>query len=499
MMRDKILTVCRRIAGWLRSSAKTWREAIRTLLLLILAAGVVIQSGLLWSHALTRDSIPWSGLHARFNASEPMEAGIDNNASAMPIRFAARSENGLYGTQYNIESLRTAYEETAGVWAQALSNAEQPMPANTRDYRNALKHNLLLMEYDGRIPLYVIAGWLDCTVQEEWKNYELGAIALCETGDNTYELYLRDNSAKLVYARTTVNNNTFDAAAELFEPNHCVLAAEEKNKAVSPDLLYFQESQTFDVLEFHAYSGKSNIDILLEAFGLHAAAAEDSLYTTSGAQTYVSGRNRVQIEPDGGMQYDGTSIRLPILSYGDNRLLQCIQTGAELTNAALEAISCSDSAALIDAYTDTGSGRYIAVYGVQSNGIPIDNSETGYFARYEFEGNTMVHADLALRVSQAVGEQVAVMPERQAAASLTENVDALLSLRYVDSARGTNSSWVQLDWDTEYGDSSTAEQVVPTWYILNGSKNDLGNKLDIDEIVVVRADFDRLIRGGGVS
>ena len=277
------------------------------------------------------------------------------------------------------------------------------------------------------------------------------------------------------------------------------------------------------MLSFGTYDGNT-IDVMLQAFGMDTTAAQNSAYTTAdGVRVYISGPNTLRMLHDGSVQYDGTGVRLT--SHGHDRLIQCVQIGYELTTAALGALDSGAVPVLTNAYTDADSGRYVAVYGIQVNGVPVDNQVTGYFARYEFEGDTMVHADLALRTCQTTGETIAVMPERQAAASLTGQTDVALSLRYIDSAKGAASEWESnlhddgadaALWDAENIDDGTAdtelntawydsagEPVSPQWYILrydDGSGLErIVRTLSPEDIIVVRADFDRLIQRGGAT
>lgn len=535
MIRRRISAVFRRVSGLLR----THREGLRSLLLVVLVVTLVVQSGALWSRVLTRDSIPWSGLRARSAASAQAGQGTDNSAGAVPIRFAARGKDGLYGIQYNTDGLKIAYEDTADVWAQALENAENPTQSNVGQYRTALQQEMLLMEYDGSVPLHIIAGWLGMELPKALDNCIIGAAALCRSADNTYTLYLRDSTdGSLACAQTAVEDSLFDAAVGQFEPNDCLLAADQDDAVVSPDLLYFPGGETFAVVSFQAYNGSDGLEDLLAAFDLDADVAVDNAYTTDGVTVYVSGSNAVRMAEDGSMRYDGTGVGVTASS-GHDQLMQYVQTGYELTGAVLDAIDSGASASMTSAYTDSDTGRYIVVYGLQIGGVPVDNNVTGYFARYEFEGGELVHADLALRTCQTTGETVAVMPEKQAAAALDSAADAVLSLRYVDKAVGTSSSWEQLydedddalwnvenqenpDADTAWNDNlddtgdseeedgldtpwydSTDTPVSPRWYALRYGSTDsmphIGRTLSPDEIVVKQADFDRMIQEGGVS
>ena len=114
----------------------------------------------------------------------------------------------------------------------------------------------------------------------------------------------------------------------------------------------------------------------------------------------------------------------------------------------------------------------------------------------------------------------------------------MLSLRYIDKAVGTNSSWEQLyddstddlwnaedGWqDTPAGEDgwndvpaggqtgdgletswydTTGTPVSPQWYVLRygDAENlpDFGPTISPEEIVVIQADFDRMIQGGGAA
>ena len=484
------MSALRTAARRIRRALRAHREGVRTAVLVLLAAGVLVQAGALWARVLTRESIPWDGVRSWLAEADYGEPDTDNSACALPVRFAARGKTGLYGIQYNTEGLKAAYEQTADVWAQAYQNAAQAAPATSAQYREALRDS------------------------------ESGAL-LC--------------------AQTQVQDSLFEAAVSQFTPNGCALAADEEGSEVSPDLLYVPGGETFDVISFQPYTGGQGMEELLTAFRMDAQLALDNAYGADGVMVYTAGSSTIRIAEDGSMRYEGASVRLPV-TRGHDRLMQCVQTGYELTGMALEAIDCGASPALIRAYTHPDSGRYIVVYGMQIGGVPVDNAVTGYFARYEFEGGRLARANLALRTCQTTGETVAIMPEKQAAASLDAPWDAVLSLRYVDPAVGTDSLWEQLYddgtdglWDAESGETdgwqdtpagedgwedvpaggqtddslttawydTTGTPVSPQWYVLDYGETDelpaFGRTFAPEDIVAVQPDFDRMIQGGGAA
>lgn len=398
-------------------------EGIKTAVLVLLAVLLVVQGGVLY-HRTTDD-----GSKAK-QESTTQQALVDSEAAAFPIRFAVRSENGIYGLEYNASGMQEVFHATADIWAQAWSSAGQPRRATRAEYRKALKNDLMLMEYDGSIPLQLAAGWVGATVSDAWNSVMLGT-AVISRDDVGYTVYFRDNSTgKLLCADTTVDDNIFDTAAAQYDANDCKIAADEKNASVSPDTLYFPGGETFEVMSFADYDGTNGLQALLTAFHMDAEAALKSEYTADNTRIFVSGRDTLQLKKTGEALYDGENIQLTA-AQNNNRQLQYVQCGYTLAQSALDAIGSGAAPALTNAYFDS-KGNYIAVFSMQIGGIPVDNTDTGYFARFTFRGNTMCSAELALRTTQTTGETIAVMPERQVSAALSGAADAVLSLRYVD-------------------------------------------------------------------
>ena len=504
------------ITQWFRRH----REQLKTLLIVVFIAGAAAQSAMLWARVLTRDSIPWPGLRAHAEASAKLSEKTDHRAGAMPVRFAVRNEEGIYGIQYNQLGLEEAYEETAAVWAQACAHTKKGTAVDTETYRRALLQPMMMMQYDGLIPMEIVAGWLGCELPEALSGQVVGSMALCQEKDG-YMLYLRD-SAKNIRAAvpTSVDKQAFDAAITQFEPNDCTLGAEQ-DKTVSPDLLYFPGGESFDMMLFDNYTGGDGMYDILTAFDMDAETALDRAYAADRVMVYVSGRNTVHIGEDGLMRFEG-NIRLPVQA--GEHVMQCVQMGSDLTGEILEAIDCGASASLISAYRDADTGHLITVYGMQIGGVPVDNTATGYFARYEFDANALIRAHLALRTCQSSGETITVMPEKQVAASLQSVQDAQLHLRYVDRAVDTGSTWDTTGaddvWNAENQEVQDTENweelseqaetqadagtpVMPQWYVLRYGEEEIlpefGRTIEPEDIVYVRPDFDRMIQGGHAS
>lgn len=533
-----------RLASRCKECYRKYRNGLRTAFAVILTLTLVVQCGLIWARMLPEDSL---------SLSSRQETMTDNSAGAMPIRFAARGTEGLYGVEYNTDGLQEAYEATAAVWAQALEQAEVPSAVHMDTYSKALTRQMLMIEYDGDVPVDILAGWLGCEAQS-LQDCTLGTMVLCREENNRFQLYFRDGQ-KIRCAATRVEENVFDAVVRQFEPNGCKLAAEEGQTAV-PDLLYGTEQAVFEVMSFHAYSGSDGMELLLEAFGMDAAAAQQKAYQTDDETVYVSGSDTIRLSDTGSLEYRGTGVSVKT-AQGHDRLMQYVQTAYRITGEALEAMDSGAAPALLRAESRE-NGRYVVDFGMQINSVPADNS-AGYFARYVFDDGTLVQAKMSLRTCESTGESIAVMPVRQAAASQVLDADMKLSLRYVDTAHRWNGEAAEDDlwnadsdmdtdqsveedtgmdtadmpaedadipWDEMQDDISTEDiqggtstdgtstedmtqdtteydntAVSAQWYVIRRGSEPVNDtrKLSPEEITVVQPDFDRLIRGGGVS
>lgn len=511
------------------------QSGLRTAVAIVLTLTLMVQCGLLWARMMPENMLSLSPQH---------ETITDNSAGALPIRFAARNAEGLYGVEYHTDSLKNAYEATAAVWADALEQAQSPSAAEMDTYCNALTQPLLMMEYDGHVPIDIVAGWLGCRA-DHLQGGTLGMMVLCKEKNNQFRLYFR-NGQRIRCADTTLDVDAFDAVTQQFEPNGCRLAAEE-GETVVPDLLYGAQEAVFDVMSFSAYNGSQGMDALLEAFGMDAAVAQQNAYKTDDGMVYVSGANTIQLASDGSMEYRGTGVSVQA-AQGHDRLMQYVQTAYRLTGEALEAMDSGATPALLRAETNEETGTYVVDYGMQINSVPVDYA-AGYFARYRFDNGMLTQAKLYLRTCQSTGESIAVMPVRQAAASQALDTDTRLSLRYVDTIQqwstyedtqddslwnadvdpqsgtdadidagldaadidtewnaDTNTEQTDLSWDEMAEDElgtawydNTGTAVSPQWYVIrygDEPNTDVGRTLSPEEITVIPADFDRLIRGG---
>ena len=417
-----------------RAGLSKRRGGLQSAAIVVLTVTMVAQSGWLWTRQLDLTDTPKGTIvHTIARWIGNRNAGVSDTVepAAYPVKIAVRSDTGLYGIQYSADGIAQTWTQMEDLWSTALVEAREMETASMDDYTRALQNNMVFLEFDGSVPLSLIAGWMGAKTPEGGDNCVCGGLLLsCESADN-YRLYLRDAATGQLYsAQTDVSDALFASMAQNFTANDCTMAAETDTE-ISPDTLLFSQAQSFQTVSFQSFTGSASA--LLDVLHIDGQAAQENAYVSrEGASVYVSEDVTVRINTAGLLTYHAEN---GIRAY-DEALIpeearqKCAQLGRTLSANLLESMNSGGEAHLSKAYT-TDDGRYVTVFSLHIDGVPVDN-ELGYFARYEFEDGAMVHADIVLRPCEVTGSATAVMPEAIAAA-VRQDADALLSLRYTDT------------------------------------------------------------------
>lgn len=416
------------------------RSGLQTAGIAVLTVTMVAQGGWIWSRMLDAGSTPKNSI-ARSIVRRLNERNIRSDTiepAAYPIKMAVRNEEGLYGIQYSVVGMTDVYSQTEALWSTALGQCSALRLTTQNEYAAALKNHMVFMEFEGSIPLKLLAGWLDTEVPNGGNDRSCSALLISRGNPGGYHIYLRDaETGTFLTAQTVLSDAEFDSVINLFRPNGCQMAA-EANTVISPDTLHFPQQQGFDTITIRPYEG--GIDTVMQSFYMDGSSAQQSAYTTqSGTMLYSDDTATLRITSDKMLSYDSDSgIRAFRGSLRSGDAIQAYaQLGKTISTTLLENINSSGEAQLIKAYTDD-DGRYVTVFALRIDGVPLDN-DVGYFARYEFEDGAMVHADAVLRVCAITGNVATIMPE-SVAASVRKDATAQLSLRYTDTAPLKESS-----------------------------------------------------------
>ena len=414
--------------------ASRWRGGIQSAAIVVLTVTMVAESGWLWSKQLdVTDTPKGTAVHSIARWLSRHSSGVSDTVepAAYPVKIAVRSETGLYGIQYSADGIAQTWTQMEDLWSAALVGAQEMRTASMAEYTRALQNNMIFLEFDGSVPFSLIAGWMGAETPEGGKNCVCGGLLLSREDEDSYRIYLRDAATGQLYsARTDIRDVQFASTAQNFTANDCTMAAETDTE-ISPDTLLFSQAQSFQTVSFQPFTG--SVSTLLDDLHIDGQAAQENAYVSrDGASVYVSEDAIVRVSPESVLTYEAeTGIRAYDNVLGPEEARQkCAQLGRTLSANLLESMNSGGEAHLSKAYT-TDDGRYVTVFSLHIDGVPVDN-ELGYFARYEFEDGAMVHADMVLRICEVTGSAATVMPEAIAAA-VRQDADALLSLRYADT------------------------------------------------------------------
>lgn len=419
-----------------RQAGTQHSRGLHTAAIAVLTVTLVAESGYLWSRVLYPNSTPRGTIaHTVVRWLSSHGAGDSGTVepAAYPVKLAVRMQSdGLYGLQYSADGMQQVWQQTEEVWSTAFASAQRLHTATMDEYREALQKPMLFAEYDGSVPLRLVAGWLGAATPQNGENCTCGGLLISREGKDNYQLFVRDAADGSIWnTKITLTDAEFSAMEANFTANDCTLAA-ETDTVISPDTLQFEEEQSFDSVTFQPYTG--SMLALLNALGMDGQAAEETAYrTTDGTMVYVDEDASVHVTPQSVMSYRAEN---GVRAYEENlrqadAQQRCAQMGRTISAALLEGMNSGGEAHLIKAYEDE-QGRYVTVFALHIDGVPVDNA-LGYFARYVFEDGAMVQADVALRTCEVTGDVVSVMPET-VAASARHDAKALLSLRYTDTA-----------------------------------------------------------------
>ncbi len=458
-----------------RDTVSWHSRGLQTAAIAVLTVTLVAESGYLWSRVLYPNSTPRGTIaHTAVRWLSSRSAGDSDavESAAYPIKVAVRMQSGgVYGLQYSADGMQQVWQQTEDVWSAALTSARRLRTTTMDEYREALKNPMLFAEFDGSVPLSLIAGWLGAKTPQNGEDCACGGLLISQQGKDVYQLFVRDAEDGSVWNTSiTLSDAEFSAMEASFTANDCTLAA-ETDTTISPDTLQFTEEQSFDTVTFQPYSG--SMLTLLNAMGMDGQSAEETAYrTTDGTMVYVDADAVVRVTPESVMSYRAeTGVR----AYEENlhqadAQQRCAQMGRTISAALLEGMNSGGEAHLTKAYEDD-QGRYVTVFALHIDGVPVDNA-LGYFARYVFEDGALVQANVVLRTCEVTGNVISVMPETVAAAARGD-ATALLSLRYTDTATlqttksvldnydsGSNTTGDVLEDDSQQTDTSWVDELT---------------------------------------
>ncbi len=370
-----------------------------------------------------------------FSGSINQQSSINDNfnESAYPVKIAVgQTPFELYAISYN--DTTSLYENCQIYLEEALETSTTFVQISPQEYMEKLYNPLIFMEYDGIIPLTLIASWLDVQIDET----DIAPITLTIVNTTVgQELIVRDANTFNLY-KTNINlSDSFDDFIKSLAPNGYSFAVTdtELSKVFCAETLIYNNLITYPAIieETPAFaSGGENLQNILEAFNYSVYTAKS--YTTDDNSTIVFGENFSTLSADnaGNIIFSASAEKGAIsASKGDGvatSLEQKIALAKDILLTVIHGFNENEQVNFINyEIAQDGNTEYI-VFSNSINGISVNNTNQN-FAVFEFSNDKLIYAQISVKKYSNM-YSINLMDERQVAALATQNAQGLLTISY---------------------------------------------------------------------
>ena len=383
----------------------------KSLLILLLALGLVWQLARTWAPPPFRDLLP----DRSTDLSDSAQVRV--SGAARPVRLAVCRDGQRYGAQYDAAETDTAFAALSTLLSEALGSAGDPAAVSERAWRNALAGTGIYLDFFYSIPLSALSAWLGEGQSDLALTDAARRVCLAAAEDGGVSLLYINEADGLYYACPTTLSRTvhLDAAVAGYSPNGALFAFEVPGmEALAPYTLLTGAPQPAvyaaanPLLEDSARTGT-----LLSALNFpNQDAAPDP---AAGGQI-VEGNDSLRLSRDGVVAFHaigGADARFSVPEEGVQAALNYAQALAETTAGAW----CGDARLCLSGVTETADGLEI-VFQYVLNGSPVALPEERAAARFVVRDGSITDLTLCLRTYSNTGETSPVLPEFQAAAAM---------------------------------------------------------------------------------
>ena len=339
--------------------------------------------------------------------------------AARPLRMTAMLPGGgqaaRYGVQYDEAACDALFQQVAGLLREVLSSAGQPEQISRSRWETALSvAPSVCFDFQGELPLSVLAGWLSGEPGELTAPVRRVALSLWES---SIALYYRDETTGSYYrCRSEVADpvRLEDALAGLSGNGIYYAFESDQYRMLDPDTMLGTRVSEFDLYSVTnpVTGGRDELEQLADELKFSINA--NGVYY-AGEWVARSDNDTLRLSDGGTADYmAGSRESIHFLVAGDT-LFDRVETCRQLAVTALGARSGQARLYLLSA-KETEAGTDIR-FGYSINGIPVLMKEE-YAARFLVANGRVIDFTLHFRSYDDAGVDGSVLPAVQAAAAL---------------------------------------------------------------------------------
>ena len=413
------------------------RDFIQNITIAVLCVSAVLLFAQTQIYSLGVDGGLLSFLSGREPAANPTDAGQSAVSLTAPVRVAATSSLGRYGS-VSLVTDDDAFEPLRGLLEQALSSASDDYAASSADaFFQALERTSIYYDFLTPLPISVLGELVRTSAEEE----TISARRLILAEENgSVALYLWDGAEGYYRAGTSLSLDALEQTVSQYELGNAFFAYESEDpnaRSVAPYSLFLEEEPTLPELSISI--PLADIDHLLLALDFNPNT-QFRYVDASGAEVVREGGRTLRIHPDGSVSYQsGSNGALAIPSAGEVPTLLEMVTAVNSLLDDLLGVSAGD-ADLYVAEVEESGGDIVLRFDYQIGGIPVRFTDGESAAEVTIAEGAVSGMTLRIRQYTAESTDSLLLPLRQALAIAVRQEGAELLIGYADSGSSTVSA-----------------------------------------------------------
>lgn len=429
------------------------RERLKTALIIVLAAGVVLLGSMtgLYSQLLSAspaisavaDSVRfWSrrGTSGEESGSEQKRASWD----IATVSIAVVSENGARcAAKYDIDKTQEMYNRFSAYLGEALGSAGEPQSVDESVWRAALNSPGVYFDFMCSAPLSVVTDRLGTNAAQSVADYCARRLCLYRNADDGLLLGFMADDGGFYSCMTGLNYSQLSEKISAYAGNGAKFGFELIDELPGIEhyaLILDTVPAVYDVSCSAPDMSTADEKSLLSVFAMNSYVA--SSYTEAdGTRVFVEGGGILRADTAGRVVYRLTGDSgMTVGDGGTFTEVEAVNAALSLVNSSVGQFSGDGELFLSELTFDRLSGRCTVSFDYSVDGIPVDLGGE-HAAQVQMASGAITAVRLNYR-SFAVGNELQhPLPERLAAAIVGASGGGETVLTYIEGAQNVSLEW----------------------------------------------------------